>query len=81
MTSDRDTYRTALDYLERHGDTAPIHAAMEADARLEVSVANIFDAAQWPTADMPFCLNTGQLSLNFFGHNFLTNYDAGDAQR
>ena len=35
MTADLDTYRTALDYLERHGDTAPIFAAMEADRLLD----------------------------------------------
>ena len=35
MTSNLDTYRTALDYLERHGDTAPIFAAMEADRLLD----------------------------------------------
>jgi hypothetical protein len=26
VTSDPDTYRTAFDYLEQHGDTAPIFA-------------------------------------------------------
>ena len=31
MTSDLDTYRTALDLLGQHSDTAPIFVAMEAD--------------------------------------------------
>jgi hypothetical protein len=35
VTSDRDTYHAAFDYLEQHGDTAPIFAAMEADRMLE----------------------------------------------
>ena len=31
MTSDLDTYRTALDLPGQHSDTAPIFVAMEAD--------------------------------------------------
>ena len=45
MHRDRNTYRTAFDYLEQHGDTAPIFAAMEADARLEQG--NMDGAAMW----------------------------------
>ena len=45
MISDRDTYRTAFDYLKRHGDTAPIFAAMEADALLEAG--DLDGAATW----------------------------------
>ena len=35
MTSDLDIYRTARLLIEQHGDQAPIHAAMRADAMLE----------------------------------------------
>ncbi len=45
MTSYRDTYRAAFDCLERHGDTAPIFAAMEADALLEAG--DLDGAATW----------------------------------
>jgi hypothetical protein len=41
----RDTYRTAFDHLEQHGDQAAIHAAMEADARLEAG--DLDGAATW----------------------------------
>ena len=45
MTSNRDTYRTAVAYLEQHGDTAPIFAAMEADRLLEEG--DLDGAATW----------------------------------
>ena len=35
MTSDRDIYRSANLLVKRHGEDAPIHAAMRADAMLE----------------------------------------------
>ena len=35
MTLDLDVYRAAQSLIERHGDEAPIHAAMRADALLE----------------------------------------------
>ena len=35
MTSDLDTYRSANLLAKRHGEDAPIHAAMRADAMLE----------------------------------------------
>ncbi len=35
MTSDLDIYRTAKLLVDKHGDMAPIHAAMQADAMLE----------------------------------------------
>ncbi len=35
MTSDLDIYRTANLLVKRHGEDAPIHAAMRADAMLE----------------------------------------------
>jgi hypothetical protein len=35
MTSDLDICRTANLLVKRHGDDAPIHAAMRADAMLE----------------------------------------------
>ena len=35
MTTDLDIYRTANLLIEQHGDDAPIHAAMRADAMLE----------------------------------------------
>ena len=34
MTSDLDIYRAANELIERHGDEAPIHAAMRADEML-----------------------------------------------
>lgn len=40
-----DTWRIAGEFLEKHGDTAPIHAAMEADARLESG--GLDGAAHW----------------------------------
>ena len=33
--SDLDVYRSAKLFVDRHGDEAPIHAAMRADAMLE----------------------------------------------
>ncbi len=35
MIPDRDIYRTAPVLVKRHGEDAPIHAAMRADAMLE----------------------------------------------
>ena len=35
MTSDLDIYRTANLLIKQHGDEAPVHAAMRADAMLE----------------------------------------------
>ena len=35
MTSDLDIYRSANLLVKRHGDEAPIHAAMRADAMLD----------------------------------------------
>ncbi len=35
MTSDIDIYRSANLLVKRHGEDAPIHAAMKADAMLE----------------------------------------------
>ena len=35
MISDLDVYRSARLLIEKHGDEAPIHAAMNADAMLE----------------------------------------------
>ena len=35
MTSDLDIYRSAKLLLDEHGDEAPIHAAMRADAMLD----------------------------------------------
>ncbi len=35
MTSDLDIYRSANLLVKQHGDEAPIHAAMQADAMLE----------------------------------------------
>ncbi len=35
MTPDLDIYRTANVLVKRHGDDAPIHAAMNADDMLE----------------------------------------------
>ncbi len=37
MTSDLDIYRSAQVLVKRHGEDAPVHAAMRADARLERS--------------------------------------------
>lgn len=45
MTSDLDIYRAALDYLEQHGDAAPIFAATEADRLLEDG--DLDGAATW----------------------------------
>ncbi len=35
MTSDIDVYRSAKLLIDQHGDEAPIHAAMRADAMLD----------------------------------------------
>ncbi len=35
MTSDLDIYRSAQTLVKQHGDDAPIHAAMRADAMLD----------------------------------------------
>jgi hypothetical protein len=35
MTSDLDIYRSAQVLIRQHGEDAPIHAAMRADAMLE----------------------------------------------
>ncbi len=35
MISDLDIYRTAKLLVDKHGDEAPIHAAMKADAMLD----------------------------------------------
>ncbi len=35
MTSDLDIYRTANLLIRQHGEDAPIHAAMQADAMLD----------------------------------------------
>ena len=35
MTEDIDIYRAANELIKRHGDDAPIHAAMRADALLK----------------------------------------------
>ena len=35
MTSDLDIYRAANEPIERHGEDAPIHAAMRADEMVE----------------------------------------------
>ena len=35
MTDDKDIYRSAKLMIDRHGDDAPIHAAMRADEMLE----------------------------------------------
>ena len=35
MTDDKEIYRSAKLLIDRHGDDAPIHAAMRADQMLE----------------------------------------------
>ena len=40
-----ETYRTAARLLEQHGDTAPVHAAMEADRLLDAG--DLDGAATW----------------------------------
>ena len=37
MTSDLDIYRSANLLVQQHGEDAPIHAAMRADAMLETA--------------------------------------------
>ncbi len=44
MTSDRDIYRTANLLIKQHGQDAPIHAAMRADAMLDVVHCQEVDA-------------------------------------
>ena len=45
MISDLDVYRSAKLFVDRHGDEAPIHAAMQADAMLEKG--DLDGAAVW----------------------------------
>ena len=45
MVDDIDIYREALTPIYRHGDQAAVHAALEADARLEDG--NLDGAAAW----------------------------------
>ncbi len=40
MTSDLDIYRSANLLMQQHGEDAPIHAAMRADAMLEAGNVN-----------------------------------------
>lgn len=40
-----DIHTTALDLIRKHGDSAPIFAAMEADTRLEAG--DLDGAAHW----------------------------------
>ncbi len=35
MTADLDIYRTANELIKQHSEDAPIHAAMQADKRME----------------------------------------------
>ncbi len=46
LVSDLDIYRTAKLLIDRHGDEAPIHAAMRADEMLEAG--NMERRAVWP---------------------------------
>ena len=45
MTSDLDVYRSAKLLIDHHGDEAPIHAAMQADAMLDKG--DLDGAAVW----------------------------------
>ncbi len=45
MVSDLDIYRSAKLLVDRHGDEAPTHAAMQADAMLDKG--NLDGAAVW----------------------------------
>ena len=45
MTSDLDVYRSAKLFVDRRGDEAPIHAAMQADAMLDKG--DLDGAAVW----------------------------------
>ena len=45
MISDLDVYRSAKLLIDQHGDEAPIHAAMEADAMLDKG--DLDGAAVW----------------------------------
>lgn len=45
MTDAPDAYREALSLIDQHGDTAPIFAAMEADAALDAG--DLDGAATW----------------------------------
>ena len=45
MVDDLDIYRSANELIQQHGDEAPIHAAMQADALLEKG--DFDDAAVW----------------------------------
>ena len=46
LVSDLDIYRSAQLLIDRHGDEAPIHAAMRADEMLEAG--NMEGRAVWP---------------------------------
>ncbi len=37
MTSNFDIYRAANEFIKRHGEDAPLHAAMHADELMEAS--------------------------------------------
>ncbi len=45
MISDLDNYRSAKLLIDQHGDEAPIHAAMQADAMLDKG--DLDGAAVW----------------------------------
>ncbi len=45
MTSDRDIWLSAQAVIKRHGEDAPIHAAMRADAMLDKG--DLDGAATW----------------------------------
>jgi hypothetical protein len=45
MTGNREIQEAAFQLVAEHGDKAPIHAAMEADARLEAG--DMDGAAHW----------------------------------
>ena len=45
MISDLDTYRSAQALIKQHGQDAPIHAAMRADAMLDKG--DLDDYAAW----------------------------------
>ncbi len=45
MVDDLDIYRAANELIDQHGDEAPIHAAMKADAMLETG--DLDGAAVW----------------------------------
>ncbi len=45
MVDDLDIYRSANELIQQHGDEAPIHAAMQADAMLDKG--DLDGAAVW----------------------------------